>query len=239
MTDSEKHTPDGGSDASERDCEVERDLTSRFDVAECDVKVAGHCYTILRPTSPEDLISEEDFERDERLPYWADLWPSAHVLAREIAGMPGNGRTMLELGCGLGLVSVVALRAGWNVLATDYYDDALLFALANAQRNGQPLLRTANLDWRALPDNLSTFDLVVASDVLYERPYAEIVARVLRSTLRRGGEALIADPGRLAARDFVLALEGMGMRVRRDGPHEWRDGDIVQQVTIIRVVHGS
>lgn len=212
----------------------EEALHQTFDVAECEVTVAGNAYSLLRPISPEDLISEEDFERDERLPYWADLWPSAHVLARTVASLPGGGRSMLELGCGLGLASVAALQAGWNVLATDYYDDALVFARVNAQRNGQWSLRTANLDWRALPDSLGVFDMVVASDVLYERPYAQLVASVIDRAMKPEGEALIADPGRLAARDFELAMEGRGFRVRRDGPHEWREADLVQQITIIR-----
>ena len=84
-------------------------------------------YWLWRPASVDDLISEEDFAVDERIPYWADCWPSARVLAEHIAGSCGGGRRMLELGCGVGLVSLAAAAAGFDVLATDYYADALEF----------------------------------------------------------------------------------------------------------------
>lgn len=219
--------------------ELEEELLGSFDVAESEVTVASSTYHLLRPSAPDELISEEDFERDERLPYWADLWPSAHVLAREVASIPGRGRHMLELGCGLGLVSAVALGTGWSVLATDYYDDALRFAQVNAWRNTGLPLATLNLDWRALPAELDRFDMVAGSDLLYERPYAELVARVVHATLLPGGEAIIADPGRVAARDFVRELEGLGCHVRQDGPHEWREGDVVQRITLIRITRDA
>src|SRR5437763_15437922 len=82
---------------------------------------------ILHPANADDLINEEDFIRDERLPYWADLWPSARTLARAMVEEQGRGGRLLELGCGSGLVSVAAAIAGFKVTATDYYDDALLF----------------------------------------------------------------------------------------------------------------
>ena len=65
------------------------------------------------PANADDLISEDDFVRDERLPYWADLWPSARILADELAVMRLAGQRVLELGCGLGVVAIgaVARRA--------------------------------------------------------------------------------------------------------------------------------
>jgi len=218
-----------------REAELLGVLAESFDVAEVSTEVGGVRYDLLRPRSAEDLISEADFDRDERLPYWADLWPSAHRLAEEVSRMPGAGRRLLELGCGLGLVSAAALRAGWKVLATDYYEDALRFAEANAWRNAGTRLCTQLLDWRSLPRDLGRFDVVVASDVLYERPYANLVAGALARTLAPGGEGVIADPGRLAAGEFVSTCESLGLQVTREGPHEWREGDLVQRITILRL----
>lgn len=192
-------------------------------------------YTLLHPRNAEDLISEEDFDRDERLPYWADLWPSAHRLAHEVGLEPGDGRRMLELGCGLGLVSTVALRAGWDVLASDYYRDALLFARVNAWRNTGLTLNTRMVDWRSMPEDLGRYDRVVASDVLYERPHADLVASVLARTLQPDGEAIVADPGRVAAPEFLESCERLGLTTTREGPHEWREGDLVQNISIIRL----
>src|ERR1700761_3834909 len=100
------------------------------------MKVAGRSITVVHPASAEDLIDERDFERDERLPYWAELWPSSRVLGERLLESNGGGRTLLELGCGAGLVAACASLAGYDVTATDYYEDALSFARVNAWRNG-------------------------------------------------------------------------------------------------------
>src|SRR5687767_15515852 len=87
-------------------------LRRRFRLISAELEVGGHRVSLIRPESSESLISEEDFERDERLPYWAELWPSALVLARHIATLEGSGRALLELGCGVGLVATAASLAG-------------------------------------------------------------------------------------------------------------------------------
>lgn len=164
--------------------------------------VSGRSLEIVRPRSIDELIDEEDFNLDERLPYWADLWPSARVLADRVATEQGAGRSLLELGCGLGLVSLAAALAGFAVLATDYYGEALEFTAANAARNGIEELDTRLIDWRRWPDDLGQFDLVVASDVLFERPNSALVAAALARSLAPGGLGLVTDPGRQIASSF-------------------------------------
>jgi predicted nicotinamide N-methyase len=109
-----------------------RDLERRFVVAHTTVDLPGGTVDMMHPENTDALISEDDMVRDDRLPYWADIWPSSRVLARAVAAEKGSGRTMLELGSGLGLAAIGAMRAGYDVLASDYYDDALLFTAANA-----------------------------------------------------------------------------------------------------------
>jgi len=104
------------------------ELGAHFDMARTDLMVAGREVRIHHPRNADDLIDEQAFVDDERLPYWADLWPSARVLAERVATMPVDGRRFLELGCGTGLVSVAAAIAGFDVTATDYYDEALRYA---------------------------------------------------------------------------------------------------------------
>src|SRR5205085_7908035 len=72
---------------------------------------------LQRPRDPEALLSEEEFARDEFLPYWAELWPSALELAAVVEARELRGMRVLELGCGLGVPSLVAARAGALVLA--------------------------------------------------------------------------------------------------------------------------
>jgi predicted nicotinamide N-methyase len=186
-------------------------LGRRFELASTQATVAGRTYDLLRPKSIEDLISEEDFALDERIPYWAECWPSSRVLAERVAREEGRKRRALELGCGIGLVSLAAARAGFHVLATDYFADALAFTLANAQRHGLRRVDTRLVDWRRLPDDLGTFDVVAASDVLYEEPQAALIAATMAHTLAPTGLGLLSDPGRRSLDAWVSECDKRGM----------------------------
>jgi hypothetical protein len=124
------------------------ELRGAFDITQTDIMIAGREIHIFHPRNADDLISEKDYVEDERLPYWADLWPSARVLAQRVATMPVDGRRFLELGCGAGLVSVAAAMAGFDVTATDYYEEALRFTAVNVLLNTGVLIDTRIGDWR-------------------------------------------------------------------------------------------
>jgi len=212
-----------------------RELETRFVTSTVDVPVADATLSILKPRNSDDLISEADYVRDERLPYWADVWPSSVILAKRLANDAGNGRSFLELGCGLGIVSITAMRSGFDVLASDYYEDALRFTRANAWRNLRREPSVRMIDWRALPADLGAYDMIVAADVLYEMTYAELIADVLASGLARRGTAIIADPGRIAVDQFIAACDARGLsRIERD-TYPFVEGAIRQKITLFSI----
>jgi predicted nicotinamide N-methyase len=214
-------------------------LSRRFRVVDTVVQVGDRSVSILHPASAEELINEADFERDERLPYWAELWPSARILATHVSAMNGAGRSMLELGCGAGLVTTAASLAGFALTASDYYDDAVQFARLNAWRNGAPIAAGMMLDWRNLPERLDRYEFVIASDVLYERPYGEIVAQVIGTTLAGGGVALVADPGRVGRESFLDALPRHGLALRDLSDIPYADGAIRQKIGLLEIIRAS
>jgi predicted nicotinamide N-methyase len=126
--------------------------------------VGGLELSLLRPDSPEALIDEEAFERDEFLPYWAELWPAARALASALPQV--DGLDVVELGCGLGLPSLAAAAHGARVTATDWAADAVELLGRNAARNGLRVT-VEQRDWRDAW--AARFDLALAADVLYER----------------------------------------------------------------------
>lgn len=219
--------------------ELEAAFTRKFATATESVTVGmpPHVreFSLFKPANADHLISEADYVMDERLPYWADLWPSARVLAGALLAMNGTGRSLLEMGCGLGLDTTAAMAAGFSVTATDYYEDAIHMARLNASRNlgREPQVRMVN--WRAWPENIGTFDVVMAADVLYEKEYATLVGDCLARALAPTGEALIADPGRLALPAFLDHLEAIGLRVvdRTEVPYE--SGQIRQRIQLLRI----
>jgi predicted nicotinamide N-methyase len=171
--------------------------------------------SILRPPSAEELIDESAFDEEEFLPYWAELWPSGLALARYVSKLELAGRTVLELGCGLGLPSLAASRRGADVLATDWAEDAIELLRRNAERN-DAVLRVAHARWSE-PEPLlraPPWDLVLGADLLYEERNADQLAALLP---RLGGEMLLAEPGRPYAQDFLRRFdaEPVGERIYR------------------------
>jgi ETFB lysine methyltransferase len=203
----------------------------RFEPVERRIDIGGGPVSIWRPPDMESLIDLSAFEADERIPYWADVWESAIVLAEDLAAMSGGGRTLLELGCGLGLPAIVAARAGFTVTATDYEETALEGVRYNADRNAVTGLRTRVLDWRNIPADLGTFDLVVAADVLYEAHHPAALAATIFRTLAPSGLGLVADPCRAKAAGFAPAARAAGLAVgktRARRPHGATDGPHVE-----------
>ncbi|HEX7465655.1 MAG TPA: hypothetical protein VF309_03365, partial [Usitatibacter sp.] len=71
-------------------------LDRRFVLAKVSVAVTGGDISLETPRSADELINEIDFERDERLPYWADVWPSSTALASAVSALDGKGKRALE-----------------------------------------------------------------------------------------------------------------------------------------------
>ena len=213
---------------------LEAELERRFRTVDTPVDLERREVMILHPANADDLISEEDFVKDERLPYWADLWPSAKMLARSIVEENGRGKRLLELGCGSGLVSVAAAIAGYDVLASDYYADAMLFTRHNVARNVPGgAIRTREVDWRDLPKGLGRFDRVLAADVLYEPAHGDLIARAIYKTLADDGMATVADPGRMSRDAFVEKSRELGLQVSLDRKAKFQEGEIKQEITLI------
>jgi len=156
--------------------------------------VDGLSLSILRPRQADALLSEEAFEHEEFLPYWAELWPSGLALAHVVRRRDVRDLRVLELGCGLGVPSIVAALGGAEVLATDWSPEALEVAAANAERNGAAV-ETELVSWAdsGRLERGAPWDLVLAADLLYEQ---RNVDQLLALLPRLGREILLAEPGR-------------------------------------------
>jgi predicted nicotinamide N-methyase len=139
------------------------------------VRVGEVELSLLRPETPDELIEESAFERDEFLPYWAELWPAATALASNLPDV--RGLKVVELGCGLGVPALIAATRGAEVTATDWAAEAVELLRTNAARNGLHV-RAEVRDWRE--PWTERFDVVLAADVLYERRNVEPLLARLR-----------------------------------------------------------
>ena len=214
-------------------------LQQRFATVINEVDVGDRTFSILRPRNSDDLIREEDFVKDERLPYWADIWPSSTVLAAHMVGLKKTGvrrsRKGLELGCGVGLVTTAAMIADYDMLATDYYTDALAFTRANAWRETRESPEARMIDWRAFPEEVRGFDLILASDVLYEKEYARLLPGIFKRALAPGGMVIVADPGRIGVPEFIDECRTQGLEIRSKVTHPFDVGEIHQKIDLYEI----
>jgi predicted nicotinamide N-methyase len=128
------------------------------------------------------------------MPYWAELWPSGLALAEALPPRL-DGLAVVELGCGLGVPSLVAASRGAQVTAADWAAEAVGLLQENAARNGIEL-RAVHADWGSLE---GSFDLVLGADLLYEERNGDALLEVLPTL---APTVLLAEPGRSTARTF-------------------------------------
>lgn len=137
-------------------------------------------------------------------------WPSGRVLAEAMSGFDIAGKRILELGCGLGLSSLVLQRRLADITASDHHPLAATFLEYNAALNDLPAVAFHDLPW-AVPDpRLGRFDLIIASDVLYERDHATLLAALVLRHAHARSEVVITDPGRGNSAAFTRALLAQG-----------------------------
>jgi predicted nicotinamide N-methyase len=165
------------------------------------IKLSRGELTLQQPREAVEVPDVGPVEWAPMAPYWTVFWRSGVALARELETVELRGLRVVELGCGLGVPSIAAARAGADVLATDTHTEAIALVERNARANGATI-ETAIADWME-PDELirrGPFDIALASDVLYER---QSVAPLLGLLPRLAPEAWLADPGRPAADAFL------------------------------------
>lgn len=129
------------------------------------------------------------------------------------------GKRVLELGCGLGLSSLLLQRRKADITASDHRPLAELFLRRNAMQNQLPYVTYRDLPREVIDRTLGRFDLIIGSDVLYERGHSEPRAAIVLRHASEHGEIRITDPGRSNSPRFskATALQGYGVDEQRTG----------------------
>lgn len=144
---------------------------------------------------------------------FGQLWPSGRMLAEAMSEFDIVDKRILELGCGLGLATLVLTRRGADITASDHHPLAEVFLSHNAGLNDLAIPRYHDLQWDAVDETLGRFELIIASDVLYERDHAALLSALCGRHAQQHAEIVVTDPGRGNSNTFTraMALQGFTM----------------------------
>lgn len=171
-----------------------------YETAVREMTVRGQNYTFRVPLGIDRFVDADDPMRN--FPLWARIWKASWILADHLAGMPMEAAgSILEIGSGLGVASIVAASKGHRVTMTEYDEDALAFARANAAINGCHAVNIQRLDWHA-PVFEEPFDTIAGSEVLYHERDFDSLLNLFSGFLKPGGQIILAMKPRRSAMMF-------------------------------------
>ena len=148
---------------------------------------------------------------------FGQLWPSGRLLAQAMHSFDIQGKRILELGCGIGLASLVLHSRGADVVASDLHPLTEPFLAYNAALNELPAVHYRQLRWDTPLPTLGQFDVIIASDVLYEIGHAQLIADVVKRHALPQAQVMLTDPGRGSSNRFsrMLAAQGFSLAESR------------------------
>jgi predicted nicotinamide N-methyase len=146
--------------------------------------------------------------KDERIPYWTELWPAAIALSQYLVDIQKTlrNKNILELAAGLALPSIVAGYYSKKITISDYIEDSLIFAKKNYCMNHEVEANYKTIDWRQFKATDST-EIILASDIAYESRYQKALTDKIQTWLEEGVEFIFTEPGRPTANNFIEEIK--------------------------------
>jgi len=145
-------------------------------------------------------------------PLFGLLWPSSRVLANHVSQLELKDKRVLEIGCGLGLSSLVLQRMGTDITASDYHPLAQSFLDENVRGNDLEPIPFQAGNWETDNPTMGNFDLIIGSDVLYEPAMASTVSRFIDRHSKDDVEVMIVDPNRGNRNHFTRNMAELGYK---------------------------
>jgi len=167
------------------------------------------------------LLDKQQFDTDDReaiargitsatWSLFGVVWPASQILAAEVSVANLDGKRVLEIGCGIGLASIVLHKMGADITASDYHPRAQEFLNRNVLDNGLSPIKFQAVDFEQKNPLLGKFDLIIASDVLYQPHHAESLASLIDSHSSDDVEVIVVDPGRENRARFTHNMNALG-----------------------------
>ena len=143
-------------------------------------------------------------------PMFGTVWPSGLVMANFMLGYKYRDKRILEVGCGIGLTSLLLNHLMADITATDYHPAVKGFLNKNTKLNDDKNIPFVLADWKDTNSKLGHFDLILASDLLYEREHAFLLSQFVGRHAKKKCDVVLVDPGRGGVGKFSREMSILG-----------------------------
>jgi predicted nicotinamide N-methyase len=200
----------------EQERELYNKIKAKYKLTFDRLKVGDKTLRLLKIANIEEILDGKDpFANVSEFPFWVKLWEAAMVLAYVMSSLPEpKGKTVLELGAGLGAPGLAAAAAGFDVTISDYEEIIMDFQRVSAAASGIHNVTFTHLDWLNPPE-IAPFDILAGAEILFREEFFEPLLNVFKKYLKPDGFIYLAhDASRrslprfleLAQKDFDITL---------------------------------
>ncbi|MEW6078103.1 MAG: methyltransferase domain-containing protein [Thermodesulfobacteriota bacterium] len=151
-------------------------------------------------------------------PLFGVIWASGEILAHLMVDYDCKGLRILEVGCGIGLASIVLNHRAMDITATDYHPEAGNFLRKNAELNEDKEIPFFCEGWDDIESKLGKFDLIIGSDLLYERHHIELLSGFIDGHSEKSCDVILVDPGRGNHASFSKKMVSLGYSHSQEKP---------------------
>ncbi len=148
------------------------------------------------------------------------VWPSSEVLAHFMFDYVIRNKRILEIGCGIGLTSLMLNKRNADITATDYHPEVEGFLKKNTALNKDKVIPFVRTNWADALSVLGEFDLILGSDLLYEDEHAGLLSKFVNQHSKTNCEVIIVDPGRGRHAPFSKMMVRLGYTHSQSQPIE-------------------
>jgi len=170
--------------------------------------------------SDDDGVSEALGISSAMWPLFGVAWASGEVLAHLMYDFDIAGKRILEVGCGIGLASLVLNHRSADITATDFHPEAEGFLQHNARLNEDRPIPFVRTGWADDISSLGEFDLIIGSDLLYESEQVELLAAFIDQHAKQHCDVIIVDPGRHHHARFSKQMVSRGYSHSQSRPED-------------------
>ncbi|RLV58652.1 methyltransferase domain-containing protein [Parashewanella curva] len=153
-------------------------------------------------------------------PLFGVLWPSGIILAEYVQDFDFENKRILEVGCGIGVSSLLLNKLNANITASDYHPAAQTFIERNNKLNHHTPIKFERINWENDHEGLGQFDLIIGSDLLYEDHQVKTLSQFLLKHTKPQGEMILVDPGRGRKSRLCKQIEQAGFECAIEQPKQ-------------------